>query len=44
MNIKMFDGNKLPCELLLKTKLGNAFRNNFSADIKLSETQISKII
>ena len=44
MNIRMFDGSKLPYELLLKTKLGNAFGNTFSADIKLSKTQISKII
>ena len=45
----MFDGNDLPHELLLttrqKTKLRNAFNNNnTSADIKLSETQIVKII
>ena len=45
----MFDGNDLPHELLLttrqKTKLRNAFNNNnASADIKLSKTQISKII
>ena len=45
---KMFDGNDLPHELLLttrqKTKLRNAFNNNMSADIKLSITQINKII
>ena len=44
----MFDKNNLPHELLLttrqKTKLGNAFNNNMSADIKLSKAQISKII
>ena len=44
----MFDGNNLPRELLLttrqKTKLRNAFENNMSTDIKLSKTQISKII
>ena len=44
----MFDGNDLPHELLLttrqKTKLRNAFNNNMSADIKLSKTQIVKII
>ena len=44
----MFDGNDLPHELLLttrqKTKLRNAFDNNTSADIKLSKTQIVKII
>ena len=48
MNIKMFHGNNLPHELLLttrqKTKLTNAFENNMSTDIKLSKTQISKMI
>ena len=48
MNIKMFDRDKLPHELLLttrqKTKLRNAFENNMSSDIKLSKMQISKII
>ena len=48
INFKMFDGNDLPHELLLmtrqKTKLRNAFNNNKSADIKLSKTQIVKII
>ena len=48
MNAKMFDGNKLPHELLLTTrqttKLRNAFRNNMSTDIKLPKAQISKII
>ena len=48
INLKMFDGNDLPHELLLttrqKTKLRNAFNNNTSADIKLSKTQIAKII
>ena len=47
INLKMFDGNDLPHELLLttrqKTKLRNAF-NNMSANIKLSQAQISKII
>ena len=41
INLKMFDGNDLPHELLLTTrqkkKLRNAFRNNMSADIKLSK-------
>ena len=45
--MKMFDGNKLHHELLLttwqKTKLRNAFEH-MSADIKLSKTQISKVI
>ena len=48
INFKMFDGNDLPHELLLttrqKTKPRNAFNNNVSADIKLSKTQIAKII
>ena len=48
INFKMFDRNDLPHELLLttrqKTKLRNAFNNNTSADIKLSKTQIAKII
>ena len=48
MSLKMFDGNKLPHELLLitrqKTKLRNAFNNNMSTDLKLSRAQISKII
>ena len=48
MNIKIFDGNNLPHELLLtirqKTNLRNAFENNVSTDIKLSKAQIPKII
>ena len=48
INFKMFDGNDLPRELLLttrqKAKLRNAFNNNMSADLKLSKTQIVKII
>ena len=44
----MFNGNDLPQELLLtarqKTELRNAFNNNMSTDLKLSKTQISKII
>ena len=48
MNLKMFDGNDLSHELLLKTrrkaKLINAFNNNMSTDLKLSRAQISKII
>ena len=44
----MFHRNNLRHELLLttrrKTKLRNAFENNMSTDIKLSKTQISKII
>ena len=40
--------NNLPHEFLLKTRqitnLRNAFENNMSTDIKLSKTQISKII
>ena len=38
MNLKMFDGNGLPQELLLttrqKTKLRIAFNKNMSTDIK----------
>ena len=38
MGLKMFDGNDLPHELLLttrlKTKLRNALNNNMSANIK----------
>ena len=44
----MFAGNDWPHELLLttrqKTKLKNAFNNNISTDLKLSKSQISKII
>ena len=40
MNIKMFNGKKLPHEFLLTTrqttKLRNAVENNMSTDIKLS--------
>ena len=48
MNLKMFDGNNLPHELLLtirqKTKLRNVFNNNMSTDLKFSKAQIFKII
>ena len=48
MNIKMFSENNLAHEFLLtkrqKTKLRNAFENNMSTNVKLSKTQISKII
>ena len=48
ISFKMFNGNNLPRELLLitrqKTKIRNAFNNNMSTDIKLSKTQINKII
>ena len=48
MNMQMFNGNNLPCELWLttmqRTKSRNAFNNNMSTDIKLSKAQISKII
>ena len=43
----MFDGNNLPHELLLTTKETCQLIkhiSNFSTDIKLSTTQISKII
>ena len=43
INLKMFDGNDLPHELLLttrqKTKLRNAFNNNMSTHLKLSKTK-----
>ena len=46
--MKMFNGNNLSHELLLKTrqksKLRNAFENNMSTDLKLPKAQISKII
>ena len=45
---KMFNGSKLPHELLLttrqKTKTRNAFNNNMSTDLKLSKAQINKVI
>ena len=48
ISLKMFDGNNLPHELLLmtrqKTKLRNTFNDNMSTDMKLSKTQITKII
>ena len=48
INLKMFDVNDLPHELLLttrqKVKLRNAFNNNMSTDLKRSKAQISKII
>ena len=48
ISLKMFNGNNLPHELLLttrqKTKIRNAFNNNTSTDIKLSKSQINKII
>ena len=44
----MFAENDLQHELLLttrqKTRLRNGFNNNMSTDLKLSKTQISKII
>ena len=48
MNIKMFNGNNLPHELLLTTRqknnLRNAFENNISTDAKRSKAQISQKI
>ena len=48
MSLKMFAENDLRHELLLttrqKTRLRNIFNNNMSTDLKLSKTQISKII
>ena len=46
INLKMFNGNDLPHELLLttrhKTKLRNPFNNNMSTDVQLSKAQILK--
>ena len=46
INLRMFNGNNLPHELLLatrqKTKVRNAINNNMSTDLKLSKAQISK--
>ena len=48
ISFKMFNGSKLPHELLLttrqKTKTRNAFNNNMSTDLKLSKSQFKKII
>ena len=44
INLKMFNGNNLPHELLLTTRLRNALNKNMSTDLKLSKAQISKII
>ena len=48
LNQKNFEDEELPQELFLTTrqtsKIRNAFTNNMSTDIKLSTTQISKII
>ena len=46
--MKIFGDEELPHQLFLTirqtTKIRNAFANNMSTDIKLSKTQISKII
>ena len=48
INIKMFNGNNLPHELILKTrqatKLRNGIENNISTDIQLSRGPISEMI
>ena len=48
IRLKMVNGNNLPHEILLttrqKTKVRYAFNNNMSTDLKLSKTQISKMI
>ena len=48
INLKMFNRNNLPLELLLttrqKTKVRNAFNNNMSTDLNFSKAHISKII
>ena len=44
----MLNGNDLPHELLLttrqKAKLGNAFNNNMSTDLKFFRARISKVV
>ena len=48
MNLKIFDGNNEPHEILLtirqKGKLRNAFNNNMSTDLELSKAQSSERI
>ena len=48
ISLKMFNRSNLPHKLSLtarqKTKLRNAFNNNMLTDLKLSKTQITKII
>ena len=48
LDLKNFNKNKTPHELLLttrqNTKLRNAINNNSAIDIKLSKTQIKKLI
>ena len=48
LGIRNFNKNETPHELLLttrqNTKLRNALNNNSATDIKLSKTQIKKII
>ena len=46
INLKMFNGNNLPHELLFTTrqkiKLRNALNNNMSTDLKFSKAQFLK--
>ena len=46
INLKMFNGNNLPHELLFtirqKIKLRNALNNNMSTDLKFSKAQFLK--
>ena len=44
MSLKTFDKNNLPHELLLSKRPGNAFNENLSTGLRLSKSQISKII
>ena len=44
MSLKIFNGKDLKHDLLLTTRLRNAFNNNMSSDLKLSTAKISKII
>ena len=43
MNIKMFNGNNLPHELLITIRQKSKLKNNVSTNIKLSKTQIPNI-
>ena len=44
MILKIFNGNEVLLVTRQKKKLRNALENNMSANIKLSETQITKMI
>ena len=44
MSLKTFDKNNLPHKLLLSKRPGNAFNENLSTGLRLSKSEISKII